>query len=254
MTDGAIPAATLILYRESTGDTEHLLMERTRNMKFAAGALVFPGGRVEDDDHVVARDPECVAPAGDADDLPFRVTAIRETLEEAGVWVGTKTSPAHDLLSEWRSALKEGEAFSALLRAAGVKLDLSLLLPWARWNPKLEVSRRFDTRFYIAKYEDDHALDPDVDEAINPLWISASDAIAGAQAERFKIIFPTLRNLERLAAYPDFNAASGHLDQVPVRTISPSIEEDDAGTQWLCIPNDCGYPVTRQLLSEVMKP
>ena len=43
-----IPAATLVLMRQSgRGAPELLMMERPGHMAFAAGALVFPGGRIE---------------------------------------------------------------------------------------------------------------------------------------------------------------------------------------------------------------
>ena len=46
-----IPAATLVLMRERAGGPPELLVtERTGAMAFAAGALVFPGGRIDEDD------------------------------------------------------------------------------------------------------------------------------------------------------------------------------------------------------------
>ena len=46
-----IPAATLVLMRPApSGPPELLMIERTGNMAFAAGALVFPGGRIDADD------------------------------------------------------------------------------------------------------------------------------------------------------------------------------------------------------------
>jgi 8-oxo-dGTP pyrophosphatase MutT (NUDIX family) len=49
MADEAIPAATLILVRDRDGAPPDLLMvERAEGMAFAAGALVFPGGRIDE--------------------------------------------------------------------------------------------------------------------------------------------------------------------------------------------------------------
>ena len=48
MTDEAIPAATLILVRDRPeGPPDLLMVERAEGMAFAAGALVFPGGRID---------------------------------------------------------------------------------------------------------------------------------------------------------------------------------------------------------------
>ena len=57
MPDGAIPAATLVIMRPSDrgGPDEILMVKRSVTMAFAAGAVVFPGGRVDPDDYRVAR-------------------------------------------------------------------------------------------------------------------------------------------------------------------------------------------------------
>ena len=66
----AIPAATLVLMREGGGGAPELLVtERTGQMAFAAGALVFPGGRIDEDDHRTAR-------GLDLPDAAARVAAI----------------------------------------------------------------------------------------------------------------------------------------------------------------------------------
>ncbi|HEV2593806.1 MAG TPA: NUDIX hydrolase, partial [Sphingomicrobium sp.] len=51
MSEQAIPAATLIVVRErSEGPPELLMVERAGSMAFAAGAWVFPGGRIDESD------------------------------------------------------------------------------------------------------------------------------------------------------------------------------------------------------------
>ena len=52
----AIPAATLVIFREAAdgGPPELLMVERAKAMAFAAGAMVFPGGRVDPGDHLLA--------------------------------------------------------------------------------------------------------------------------------------------------------------------------------------------------------
>jgi len=85
MADEAIPAATLILVRDRGDDPPELLMvERAEGMAFAAGALVFPGGRIDDADRQLA---------GDLGIEPAAVAAIRETIEETAVPVGLEPRP-----------------------------------------------------------------------------------------------------------------------------------------------------------------
>ena len=81
----ALPAAALILLRYTAGHTEILMQVRHRDIAFAGGALVFPGGKLEAQD----ADPslaDCIDEAGHPDVLtPARVAAIRETFEESGM-------------------------------------------------------------------------------------------------------------------------------------------------------------------------
>src|SRR4051812_18552715 len=88
MADEAIPAATLILVRDQAAEPPQLLMvERAEGMAFAAGAYVFPGGRIDEADlklgESLSVDPHAVA-------------AIRETIEETAVPVGLDPVPDHD--------------------------------------------------------------------------------------------------------------------------------------------------------------
>src|SRR3546814_16624892 len=71
--DGAIPAATLVIMRpcESGGADEILMVKRSRTMAFAAGAVVFLGGRIGPDDYRVAAE-HCFAPAAAEASAPVR--------------------------------------------------------------------------------------------------------------------------------------------------------------------------------------
>ncbi len=89
MADEAIPAATLIVVRDRAERAPELLMvERAEGMAFAAGALVFPGGRIDDADRRHGEE------AGLADG-PARIAAIRETVEETAIAVGFYPCPSH---------------------------------------------------------------------------------------------------------------------------------------------------------------
>src|SRR3546814_3785763 len=65
------------------------------------------------------------------------------------------------------------------------------------------------------------------------------DVVAGAA----RAIFPTRRNLERLAGFASFGDAVANARAFPVRTVAPWTETRD-GDPHLCIPDDLGYPVT----------
>ena len=46
------PAATIILVREAASSYEIFMLKRSSRASFASGMYVFPGGRVEGDDHL----------------------------------------------------------------------------------------------------------------------------------------------------------------------------------------------------------
>src|SRR5918997_4940984 len=72
----ARPASTVLLVRDGAAGLEVFMVVRHREIEFAGGALVFPGGRVEEADAALAGDDPLGA---------FRVAGIRETFEECGV-------------------------------------------------------------------------------------------------------------------------------------------------------------------------
>ena len=109
-----VPAATLVLMREREGGgpPELLVTERTGQMAFAAGALVFPGGRIDADDH---RTAELLGT--DA----ARVAAIRETIEETGLAPALRPAPGATTAEALRQGIVEEEPFASLLAAHGLR-------------------------------------------------------------------------------------------------------------------------------------
>lgn len=239
----AIPAATLVLLRERTGAPPELLMiERAGTMAFAAGALVFPGGRIDPGDHALAANMAVIGPAV-MDDAAARIAAIRETIEEVGIAIGLHPAPDVATVASMREALAEGADFGALLAAGGWTLDLTALVGFARWRPNFKETRRFDTLFYLAVAPADAEPLADGGESVHALWIAAADALGGADAGQFRVIFPTRLNLERLAMFADFAGVQAHVAGFTIEMISPWVEER-GGEPFLCIRDDQGYPVT----------
>lgn len=249
----AQPAATLIVMHDSvSGPPEILLVKRAASMAFAAGMAVFPGGRVDPEDRAQAV-AHADAQAMPVDDAAARIAAIRETLEEAGIAVAL----SHDLddagLADWRAALLDGESFADRLIRHGATLLIDQLVPFARWRPNFAHARTFDTRFYLARLPADApAASLSGGENVDLYWMTAAQALAAADAEQIDVIFPTRRNLERLALFADFDAAaeSARLHGAP--RITPFIQRD-GDEEFLCIREDCGYPVTREKLDGAMR-
>jgi 8-oxo-dGTP pyrophosphatase MutT (NUDIX family) len=240
----AIPAATVIVMRERAGVPELLMVERAAAMSFAGGALVFPGGRVDPGDVALAE-----LQAGDPEENAARIAAIRETLEEAGVTIGL--APAGRMLA-LRDRIYAGEPLAELLKEAGAALALDALVPFARWLPLGMKHRIFDTRFYLARAPDNAEPLVDGSENVRVFWASARAVLAMAERGEAHLIFPTRRNLERLALFARFDDAVADARAHPMRAITPWVEER-GGEQHLCIPDDLGYPVTSQRLDEAIR-
>jgi 8-oxo-dGTP pyrophosphatase MutT (NUDIX family) len=240
----AIPAATLILMRPGpAGRPELLVMERSKSMAFAAGALVFPGGRIDPDDALLGQ-----RIGNGTDHAAARVAAIRETIEETGIAPAVSPPPSPAQVGELRSELERGILFSTLLDRSRFTLDLAALTLFARWCPTFKEARRFDTLFFIAEAPEGAAAPSASEaEAVRTLWATAAEVLEEADSGRARMIFPTRRNLERLARFASIEEARADAERHPVRKIVPWIEER-SGAQWLCIPEDAGYPVTSELL------
>jgi 8-oxo-dGTP pyrophosphatase MutT (NUDIX family) len=213
-----IDAASLILTREPIGKApEFLVVRRETSLAFAAGAYVFPGGRLDPEDYEAGRAPSAHP---DPVDAAARIAAIRETAEETGIVV--ETAPAD-------------------------------LVPFARWLPVHEVVvRRFDTRFYLARTDRDVEPVADGVESSHAFWASAGEILDRCAHGDGRAIFPTRRLLERLAGFGSFAEARAQAEALPPRIISPWVEQR-AGEDWLCIPDDAGYPVTSEPIATAFR-
>jgi 8-oxo-dGTP pyrophosphatase MutT (NUDIX family) len=226
-----IPAATLVVVRDRNGGPPELLMvERAAGMAFAAGALVFPGGRIDEHDGSAA------------------VAAIRETLEETAIPVGLSPIPPVGVAIALQSALLDDRPFQTLLGEHGLSLSLDALTPLARWVPKFHATRRFDTLFFVARAPEGE-WEPNfvAGECSGAFWITAADALERERRGEARLIFPTRRNLERLALHPSFDAIRDDAIAHPIEPVTPWVEEVD-GDSFITIPEGIGYPVTREKL------
>ena len=248
-----IPAATVIIFRngENGQPPEILMTIRSRDMVFAGGMAVFPGGRVDPADYELG---SLMGGALEPDEAGHQVAVVRETLEETGLVIGIAGEIDAEKAAMARQHLHRIGELAPVLEAFDWELDLAQLTPFARWFPQNErLSRVYDTRFYLADLGTG-AVDIAVDETENThlFWTSAQGALDMAERGEIKLIFPTRRNLERLAQFSSFTETKAHAEAIPVRTIVPRID-DSSGQPMLTIMQDAGYPVTAELLSTVRR-
>lgn len=255
MTDEPIPAATVILLRDAPA-FEVLMVERHENIGFAGGALVFPGGRIDDGD----RDPRWTDYSMGADETmrAAQIAAIREAFEEVGVLLareagsgdgaplvsGERAAALHD----WREAIeKEDALFMELAKREGLILACDQLVPFAHWVAPPGLHRRFDTLFFAAACPMDQAARADGNEATDALWIAPKEALSARQRGECKIIFPTMCNLALLAESASTDDAFALARRRKIEAVTPVVEKRD-GVAFLTIPEGLGYPVTAERL------
>lgn len=240
MSEEAIPAATLIVVREMpSGPPELLMVERAEGMAFAAGALVFPGGRIDHADRGLANELGIDA---------AQVAAIRETIEETAVPVGLTPTPAEADTIELQQALVADRPFAELLKSSGLRIDAGALTPFARWVPKFHAVRRFDTLFFVARCPAGDWQPRVVEgECASAAWLTAADVLERERDGAARLIFPTRRTLERLAQHASFEAIRADAESHLIEAVTPWVEERD-GEKFITIPSHLGFPVTQERL------
>jgi 8-oxo-dGTP pyrophosphatase MutT (NUDIX family) len=231
---------------------EVYMLRRQRSMAFAPGAYVFPGGSVDDSDaeggHGWAGPPPdqfalaLGVPATAAGAL-IRA-AVRETFEECGVLLaGPSASAALGGTSgaDWeadRQALADRSlSLADLLVRRDLMLRSDLLFPWSRWITPEAESRRYDTRFFVARLPEGQRAAGGTGESDEAAWLRPSAALAAADAGDLTLLPPTAITLEELAAEPDVAALLAARRRIVPRR--PVVTFTD-GRAWLTIPDDEG--------------
>ena len=81
-----IPSSTVLIIRDGVSGLEVFMVVRHHQIDFAAGALVFPGGKVDKSDYDKKLNQHlCEEETSDRENIPFKIAAIRECFEEANV-------------------------------------------------------------------------------------------------------------------------------------------------------------------------
>lgn len=182
-----LPAASVIVVRDAP--FEVLMLRRHEKSSFVPNAWVFPGGIAERSD----------AELGDGSELDtMRVTGVRETFEETGIWLG---APLADAERKRQELLAGTIAFRDLVREA--PLDLTKLVWTSRWITPAGIPKRFDTYFFLATVSRDVIATAEQNEVVDVTWIDPQAALDKHAAREMQMVFPTLRNLEAITGFHD---------------------------------------------------
>jgi 8-oxo-dGTP pyrophosphatase MutT (NUDIX family) len=230
------PAATVMLIRDDPAGLEVFLLRRTTAAAFASGMYVFPGGKLDASD-------------GDGDGA-FRLAAIREAFEEAGVLLalddeGQHPGPDHPVFTHRHEVHAGTVDFAELCDRHALRPHTDALHFVAHWiTPKGEAARRFDTRFFVAAAPADQLLSHDDHETVDSVWIRPAEALSRARDGEWLMMPPTTANLTFLAGHE--NVASTLLAAAAVGTppvILPKIRfAADGSIAGVAMPDDDDYP------------
>ncbi len=237
----ARPAATILLLRDGPKGLEVFMVVRHHAIDFASGALVFPGGRVEDSDQVLADRLGGTA---------FQLAAIRETFEECGVLLARAQGSA-DIIdaaallrveNEHRAALNAGSVeFGTILDAHALAPATDLLVHYAHWITPANQPKRYDTHFFLAEAPAAHVAVHDGHESVDSIWISPRDALTGTEEGRYKLVFATQMNLAKLSRFATVADAMRATRASTVVTVLPRSTKIDDTRRKLLIPVEAGY-------------
>ncbi len=210
---------------------EVYLTRRSSSSSFAADAFVFPGGTVQAQDGTPAAHARVHGRNDDAASRTLLVAAMRELFEEAGVLLAcTKAGyrleagriNAEEIASE-RAGVRDGALpFADFLASHDWYADARALAPFSHWITPSSEPRRYDTHFFLAIAPADQTVTADSIETHDGCWISPSEALARHRARRLHLVYPTIKHLERLAAFSELESLRDFARSKPIYTIEPA--------------------------------
>jgi len=212
-----VPAATIVLVREHAGELQIYLLKRSTKSGFMAGNYVFPGGVVDAGDlkaqewekHIdlspTALSQRLGGEFGQQNVMAYGVAAIRETFEEAGVFLAhceSQSAANLEHLHELRLAANlSNDWLQNLIDSQPWRLAFSGLYRWSHWITPEKMKRRYDTRFFVAIMPADQVCRPDTRETTHGLWVSPEKGLSGNLSGEIPLSPPTVVTLHELLSF-----------------------------------------------------
>ena len=254
-------AATVILARDSKpGQYEVFLMRRHQDQAFLGGAYVFPGGRLDEADcdpvllcytrGLSVSEASRLLQEEDLDGeraLGLFLAAIRETLEETGVLLSCDvdcSDPAVAVrLARYRHALHSREIkLRDLCEREGFLFDLEFLTPYAHWiTPEID-SKRFNTRFFVARLPEGQTAVHDNMELTESRWLTPAEAMKRHDAGEIILMPPTLKTMEELCTFRTVEELFTAARQRRITTVLPQLFNGE-DTYGIKLPHDVEYTI-----------
>ena len=253
-----VPAATILLLRDGAEGLEVFMVKRHHQIDFVAGALVFPGGKLEKGDSDVALERHFDGAADWSPEMrALGAGAIREAFEESGILLARDertgdfvSSERLEELQHYRPKLDKREAALAdVLEKEKLRLALDQLVHFAHWITPAHLPKRFDTHFFLASSPVGHAGSHDGRESVDSIWITPNAAVS--DRKKWNVIFPTKLNLMKLDNSKSVATAIAAARADKVLPVTPWVENGPDG-QVLRIRDDAGYAQTSASMKDAV--
>ena len=214
------PAATILLV-DDRPNLQVLVLERRKASDFVGGMSVFPGGGIDEEDGA----PEAAALVDGIDEdrarrrlgvesggLAHWVAAVRETFEESGVLLARRPGEVRPIellesavcerFAAHRDAVDGGRALLAdVLAEEGLRLATDHIHYVSRWITPPGPTRRYDTRFFLARTPAGQEASADLTEAVHAEWVQPAAALERFVAGELRMLPPTATMLRILSGF-----------------------------------------------------
>lgn len=259
ITTPPLDSASVVLLRDSSHGLQVLLLKRHQASNVLGGAYVFPGGKLDTADqhpsllqclsqnvatlHQRLCEPELSPPQA----AGLFVAAVREAFEECRIFLGQgpdRTAGLHAL----KNALDQGLSWSAAIQSLSLQLDTHDLVPWTRWITPRQASvtsKRFDTRFFIARVPEGQTAEHDNHETTEAWWTTPREALVRYWEHQIELAPPQIMGLVQLARHADTASALTEAHRRPPPIIEPEPFDQD-GIRTICYPGDPQHSVRQR--------
>lgn len=247
------PAATVVVLSGDDEQLELFCVRRHQKSGFLGGAVVFPGGKVDEADF----EPEWqTASTGlssragsvaenETEALAMVVAASRELLEESAILPvvgdGLDDAAIGELREAWFAESAQSASFAEFLKARSLVLDTKRLEVFARWVTPTSEAKRYDTRFYVMRLPAGQRGRHDRKETVESFWASPGDVTKRWERNEIFLAPPTSRTLTVFGKAKTVDSALSVARNHPLEPICPFLTMD-TGETILALPGDPLFP------------
>ena len=226
------PAASVILLRDHGAGIEAFLLERPQAASVMAGVWVFPGGKVDLEDHKARPDEDEALTKQKAEHLRARL--------------------AHEIVDPVRTAAFMRAAQRETEEECAVRVPINAIEGWSRWiTPRVPSmsTKRFDTFFFLAALPEGEVARHDGEESVQGLWATPIEALDRYWKQEIMLAPPQIMTLVELSQFSRVDDALEHARARLLPHIQPEPLEAQDGGRIVAYPGDEAHSISQALIA-----